>query len=363
MHEKVSTRQTGIMLFFVIFSTKLLTLPSLFYQRAQDKALFAVILGLLIDFLSLIFVYKFIVNNKGKSLYEVLKNKLTGIVAKIIYVCIFLFFFIKIVFIINGGFVYVRDSVFTQSDLFLFFIVFASICNLLSYNTNKALGRTCEFFFPLIFVLILLCIFLGFQSDLLTIPKFDIFKPWGQILSSNLNLLVFFGDPLFLLLMCDRIEFDNKFKKNIFKYSGFAYISIFLIYFLFYGIYGETSIMHEFVLGDIIAFTFNVTDLGRLDIIPVVAILFIFYIQGSIFFKCCFKSVKEILGKEYKNWVYAIFNIVLVITIFYLLNSIEKTLYFTQSFFKWITLFLCIILPIVLLFFKTKKEKNLWLKN
>lgn len=358
MADNHSSKQVGIMMFFMILSTKLLTLPSLYYQFSGSKAILSVFLGLIFDFLTLLCVYNFAKSNPNKSFYEILQNKFGKITAKIIYTFIFLFFLIKLILMINGGYTYIRDSVFANSNIFLFLSIFLIVINYLSWHSNKAFGRSCEFFFPFTLILLIICICLGAFSKYMAFVRINFIGNYSSVLTSNISLALYFGDPLFLLLANEKTDLDKGFKSNIFKYSIIGYLIVFIIYFIFYGIYGPTAIMHKFVLGDIIAFSLNSSDFGRLDIVPVITILIVIYLQAGILYKCCFKSLYSVIKLDKKPIIYLIFNILIVFLLLFIFTSVESVLNFNANFFKWVALFVVYFIPLLALLIKNKKEKT-----
>ena len=53
MKDSISMRQTGILLLFSIFTTKLLLLPALMFEKLNADAIFSVVLLFALEFVSL----------------------------------------------------------------------------------------------------------------------------------------------------------------------------------------------------------------------------------------------------------------------------------------------------------------------
>ena len=354
----MSTRQVGILVFFIMLSTKILYLPSLFFKDVGTNALLAMTLALLLDFLLLIFVYKFSKNNPGISLYDFIKKHTFNWIAKIVYLFIFAFLAIKLILVLNASFVYVRDSFFTQMKNYLFLVVVLFVCNFMTVCPSRAMARTVEFFYPATFLGIILTLYLGLTSNIFQLPNTNWYADFSNIFSSNFKYLAFIGDALVIALLNDNIKYDKNYRKNIFKYGFLAIISCFLLYFVYFGLVSFMAPSHISAAQDITQFTDFNDDIGRLDFFSSVIYLIVSLLQCGIYFRYCIKTLVKIFPEKYQNWEQVIFNIILVVALYTIFDSNEKTIFIATNYINYLTLSVAYILPVFLSFFSHSNYKK-----
>lgn len=363
MTNSLSSKQAGIMCFFSVLANKIIFLPSLIYQKADIGALLTIILCFSIDILSLILIYRFFKNNKDNvSFIEILKKKLGKILTKIILLIFFAFFFIKLIFLLNECFVMLRDGLSRSCLSFVF-----------SYNINSrkcfhfgslcAKGRTFELLFYPILILLSVTIIFGIISPDYEFPMVCLDRGFVSIFTEVFKKWMWFGDYLFLLFIGHRIIIDKAFKKNLFKFSALGILSVFLVYFGFFGLFQVTSNSQNFAIYDLSGFISRNTSLGRMEVIPIIFVMFVSIIQASIFFRSAFECFGTIIKDKMKIVTMVLINIFIITFVYKILDSIEKTIDFMENYFNYVAIFLFVFTLAIFIRIKKKQKEKTYEKS
>lgn len=329
MIKTISVRQLSIIGFISVFALKLTILPSLFYQKSGIDALFSLVFLLLFDLIEYIIILKLLKKNQNKDFYQFLCEKTGKIVAKIILFLLFVFYFIKIILLTSGGYYFARNAIFKEAPLFLFAFILLSISNSLCLFKTKSYARTCEFFYPIIFIMMTIFMIIA----LFTAPMQDL-RPFFQntfsnIFNTSFSFSIVSGNFLYMLFFMGKIKF-NEIKKN--KFDNFKIIYgcflVFLFYFIDYSIFKYTAMAHPQAISEIIQFLPLTNIIGNFDWLAVSLMLLLFSLQGGLFIICLSYSLKNILvNKKIKNKNFLsliVINSLILIFIYFIFPSFDE---------------------------------------
>lgn len=146
MKKTISIRQLVITCFIAGLSLKTTIFPSMIFKDVGTDSLFIIIIYCIIDLLSFLLIYKLLKNNQDISFYTFLCNNVGKVVAKIILFLIFVFYFFKMQFLVQGGFIFSRDVVFKEASLILFIFILLVLTGSLYLFKIRSFARTVEFF-------------------------------------------------------------------------------------------------------------------------------------------------------------------------------------------------------------------------
>ena len=354
MTKTLSSRQTGVLVVFLLFANKILVLPSLLYERSHADGFFVILillafeLALLGIFLRLKRLYP------TDSFYEIIQKKLGTFLAKGFYVIIILYFFYKVMLLFNISYMYFHLQVYIDASYYIFIFSFLVIMTSSALKGINVIARGLEFFYIFVMTSLILCIGLSFAN----FRKFPLFveSTPSQFFSSIFNSFFAFGDMLILFVIMDKIEFSPILRKKVLVGFFISASIILFIYFMFYSIFGLTSIFYKNAVSDIITFSYRFIDLGRVDLVAIITVMFLSFFQLSIYcfaFCTCFRCLFPPLSQIYAVAVFDIAFIAIVLT-----SAIDYlvALKMGETFMPYIAILLQLILPLIMLIICRRKK-------
>ncbi len=356
--KKISSRQTAVIACVLLFANKILVLPSLLYEYAKADGLFVMLLLLFAELLLLMIFFRLKHKFPDSSFYEIIKKNTGAFLAKLIFFLIILYLFYKILLVYNVSYMYFRAQVYLDAGFYTFVLVFLLVCNSCVMRGLRSLSRCMEFFFTFIIVCFIFCLLLSIAN----FNKFPIFFDTNilKFMESGFRHIFCFGDILLLFLLMDKIELDKKGEKQITVYVLTTILLILILYLMFYSIFNYTSFVHKNAISDIITFSYRFTDLGRLDMVAIITVMFLslFQISIALYVFCdCFVKLFPPLNKVYGL---VAFDSMFLLLIF--ISSIDyiRITYFGTLVMPYFALILQYVLPVICLFFTIGggNEKN-----
>lgn len=356
MKDKITSRQAGMITAFIIFSNKILILPSLISQaiRGDGFLLLMMMLSFELLFLGSFFLLKR--RYPSQSLFNIISSKCGKWLGYVVYAIFTFYFFIKIYMTFTSTHSYLKVQVYRDSTDLIFLICFFVITNQMVWNGIRNIARTIEFFFFIVVVGLCFSIFIGalnFQVPLILLDS----QP-TIFFSTGLRYIISFGDYLFLFLIMDKIDMGKKGEKRIFSYSLLAIGIVLAIYFIFLSLYQHTGFVHANAISDIISLTFKLFEVGRVDIIAVLVIMFLAALQLVIFvyaFVTCFNNVFPLLKT---NYCIGVFDILFIIGYYCFFQDIDLVLAFCDMGMKYVALVIQYLIPALFLLLLIKRKKK-----
>jgi len=159
MKNTISLRQAACILGILVFTNKVLVLPSLFYEDVGVDGIFILIGLFLIDFLMIPLFFLLKKRFPTESFFNILSQIITKYGAVIIYVLLCGFFLMKALSTYNISLMYLKNQVYFEISEFVFIICFLTIANSLALKGLRSSGRTTEFFYYIMIGLIVFSTF------------------------------------------------------------------------------------------------------------------------------------------------------------------------------------------------------------
>lgn len=364
MRQDITARQAGILCFLMMLSSKILALPSLLYK---DVGYFAMIIFLMLLSMEVLFLFVFIKLKEkyiNLSFFDILSKFLGKIITKIIYFLFFVYFLIAVVHLIYDNFIYLREAIFEDAKIEKFLLIFLPIICALSYKGLNSFARTAEFFYIFIVFGFICCLVLGASSiSQFTLPIFENLSI-TTILNTSFKNIFWFGDFIFFLMIIDKIKVKNGFGKTIMNYVWLCFVVLLIFYFIFYQVYKNTSFMHNNAITDIIAFTNQVENIEKLNLIALLVVMFIIFYQGGVLFYCLNESFSKICTYTNKIQNYILFVLGTIIVFLLFFYSSQKIHLYLANYGKYLGLLIFLILPIYLIFqINFDKNKKIYSKK
>lgn len=359
--ESVNIWQASIMVFIIIFANKVLLLPSLFYKDVKVEGIICYLILFLLE-IGLLFLFIALKNKyPNTSFSDLIKQKFGIVTMKIIYFLFILFFICKLVLIYNVTYIFFKDLIYKENNTVLFLVCFLPIMNYLAFMGLRIFGRTCQLFFPLIFILALFCVIISFVGIKSTPLFFQ--ANIGEVLLSSLKHISAFGDVIFLFIFMDKIEFKRGDGKKLLFFPLLSMLMIVLVAIAFYFSYTYTSFMHQYALFEVLGNIKDYGGLGRIDVIAVILIIFISYFQMALYLKCFTESFYVLLPKLHKQYSLIAFNIIFVLIVELVIRNLERTILYGENILPYISIISFVIVPLcVTIFLCLNKRGERWKK-
>ena len=352
MKGLVSARQSAIIASILIFSNKILTLPSLLSGFAKGDAIFILLMMFLAD-LGVLCLFFFLKNRyKTQSFFEILSSHLTKPVAIIIYIFLFAYFLMKLLLNFNSTQMYFKTQVYHDAHIFIFLFTTIVILATSILGGLRALARTIEFFYIPLIVGLLFCLFISF-ANINDIPVlFD--TSFKSFFTGAFKYTFCFGDFLILFLLMHKIQIDKKWENNFLKYSIFSMSLILVEYGLFFSIFQFTGFLHTDAMSDIIVLSYKFFDIGRLDIIAIITIMLLTFCQIGLYGYAMCEIFNNIVSRL--SVKYSCAFVILCFLILYLLffNSLDFLVEITTIYLPYISILFQYFLPILTIFLRKK---------
>ncbi len=361
MENKISASQAGFMLALLVFSNKIISLPSFLSTFAGGDSIFIILIYFVIELL-LIGVF-FVLKTKfpDKSFFDVLKSKLTLFGAGFFYLCGLVYFYFKTFLTFFSAFGYFKSEVYLDSSEFIFLATVLIVCSCLVSGGIRSLGRTMQFFFIPIVTGLVLCLVVSFSNYNSPLILFDTAP--SLFFRGFLRFVFGFGDSLFLFFIMDKISISRKWKKKLISKIIFTMSIILTGYFLYFSMFKFTGFMHTNAVSDIITLSHELFYLGRVDIVAVVTLMVMTILQLGIYIYIFCNSLRSLIPKTTINFNLLIFNILFLMGYFAFFESYGFVLKIVTGDLIILAILLQYALPIITLFFKRKQKGIMYEKS
>ena len=354
MKEAISPRQTGMLCVILILANKILILPSLMYQSAKSDGLFMMAFLFLIELLVLFAFFKLKKRFPSESLDEILSMSIGKILAKIVYLILMAFFLFKVFLTFSTAFMYLKLQVYQGEFVLLAIICVVPVINHAVFSGLRTFSRTIELFFYIVVAGFVTCLLLSlFAID--TTPLFftsnikDLGQAWIKHVFS-------FGDYIFLFLVIDKINIENKHYKQIFRYALLGIGLVLTLFFLFYSLYQVTAFMHNNAISDILVFSIQFNAVGRIDVIAMLTLMFLSLFQMEIFNYGFVNSFTNFFPKLNKIFGVVIFDVLFIIVYFVFIGKYENMLNFFEGWLGYFAIVVDYVVPFMLFCISFKKQ-------
>lgn len=345
--KSITAFQAGIMLFILLFANKILVLPALLYDGAKFNAIFIPICLFVLEFL-LLWLF-FVVKKKfpTQSLSEVISSNCGKIVKTSLYIFILMFFICKAVLLYNISYIFFRNMLYKDSSNFIFLFCFIPIINHMALCGLRVMGRTSQLFFPVIALITLFCIVVGFFGVNKCPLLFD--GTFNGFIMTLLKHFSCFGDVMFLFLIMDKVEIKKGQSKIIFFFALASAIFVVTVITLFIFSYTYTSFMHPYAIFEIMSYVKEYGGVGRIDIISMVLIIIYAYFHLSIYLKAFMLCFQEIFPKISAVYSVITFDLIFLVVVNCFIINLETAVIYGENILPFFEIIPFVILPIILL--------------
>ena len=356
--KSVSAHQTGVMAGILLFTLKLTNLPSFLYESSQTGALIDIVVICLVNLLFIGLIIWIKQKHKNKSLYDILSNTIGVFLTKAIYFILLIFFIFKLLSIVSNGYIFTKDVVDEEFTMVKFMICFLPVVCALAYSGIRNIGRTCEFFYPFILMGVLLSIIFSFVP----ITFWGVGNVFRNGILTHINAFAKFsfwsGDFLALMIFLDKIEAGKGKIKKIFTPVIFMSVILFVLYFIYYSLYQETSVFHTNLIYDIVQYALWTSTGWHMDIFAILVFMFNLFLQVSIFVYSAKECIVKIFNfKNDKIIIPSLLFLILSCEFLYLRDFLQYVS-FGINYLSYFTVGCYVVVTLVILISIIKKQKR-----
>lgn len=352
--KSISVWQTGILTFIMMFTNKILVLPSILSENTKIEAVLIVFLSFLLEIGLLVLFYITKRKFPEKSIFEILKINFGKWISISFAVLCALFFFSKSVFMFNVFEFFLRSVMYKDAVNFLFLVCVLPVVSFVAYSGLRTMARTFQIFFPVIILTTLFCVIVGFfEIDGGLTFNLSQIKDFANNFFSHLSA---FGDSLFLFIVMDKLKIKRGEWKVFYTLSSLGMFFVCTICFVYVFSYTYTTFFHPFAIFEMLSFVKEYDGLGRIDIIAVILMMIFFYFQFTIFLKGFLDSLSVTGDFFTKKISILIFNFIFIIISLYFVKNLNNALFLGEKIIPFFEIIPFILLP-CLIFSAKKGEK------
>ncbi|MFQ6749359.1 MAG: GerAB/ArcD/ProY family transporter [Clostridia bacterium] len=338
MKNSLTSRQAALMCSVMILASKLLVLPSLLYTSNQTSAIFSATIIFALEFIFLIFLLKIKKKHPKKSFFNFFENKIGKLLTKIILLLLFLFFVLKICYVMQESFYFFKRSLYTSIPISLFLICVLPIISAFAYRGLKPLGRTLEIFFWLILGLLIFSTIawaISVSDFSLTITASN---GWDGFLNATFGHTFWFGDLVFMMFILDKVELEEKSQKQILLYAGLTMLWVLGFFVVYFVAFQTTAFTHPFAILNIIQFVSDFGTVGKFDILPITAVMFVMFFQLGIYLICAVGCIQKVIPFKHKAQTLIAINALLILISYIIFNNANSVVVFYGDFLMWFSI-------------------------
>ena len=346
MNDKITVRQTACFCAISMLALKLVALPSILYEKSMSSGLLIAGVLFLLDFLILFVFLKVKQKYPTLSLYELIKRFLGVVVAKIIYILLFGFFVVKLLTLMNEAVSFMQAIVDEDYTIVLFLLTFLPVITVLAYNGLKSTARTCEFGYIFIIIGLVVCLFLSETSAIFGKlgPVFEV--GFSNFIKTSFDVGFWFSDFVFIAVLSDKIKLEKNTLKKVFKFVVFVALIIMLLYYSYFRLFRVTAFLHKNSIADVTQYNREIGNVGNIDIVSILAYMFVIFFQGSLYTNCLNIVYEKIFGYKNKSHSLIAINLIVVFLQFFVFFNLERITLFVFNYFKYINILVLFLIPL-----------------
>ncbi len=362
MNQQITDRQTGMFVAMGIVSLKLLILPAILSQYTIKYSYLSIILGLIVDFVFLMFTLWVIKKHPNFNFNQLIENVFGKASKHILNFILFIYFLIKGVLTVKETHNYFNETLF-ESISWLFFVI--PIMMLMFYviiKDLKTLARSVECFFLLIAAGVVLTFLLPISdvdfSNLL--PLFG--KGSEQTIVSLFYCNFSFGDYFVLFMLMGKIKLKQNSSKKILIYVLVTDLIVVLFYLVFVAMFGQIGVNQSLAISDLPLHALTSSAISRLDWIIIILWTIILIFQAGILFAMSSTCLLESLKLKSKYVAASVVILIVFAILYYFYLDLEGMINFVTSLpFAIVSAVVQVVYPVMVLIagfvLKNKKIK------
>lgn len=289
---KISVRQICFILIFYTAASKLLMYPTMLADYSGRDLLFSALINFLIQAI-VIWAVAYLSSKTQKTLFELIKDSLGEVTARVIYGLFALFFTVCTILPLFEQKLYVNAIFYDTAPTILIFLPIFLFTVYAGSKSFKNIGRCADVCMPIFAICIAFIFFMSFTeadfSNILPILKTPATRIFGGSLKTSLSFL----EPAYLLMFLGHFRYKKGDAAKITLSYVLGAVIILMFLALFYGIYGEITSSRQFAISKTSLYFSAIDIVGRIDLYALyameVVMLFAFVINIQLAVHCLVK--------------------------------------------------------------------------
>ncbi|MBE5738879.1 MAG: hypothetical protein E7354_04055 [Clostridiales bacterium] len=362
MEKKISTNQASLLLVIFTIALKLSVLPAIMNDFASTSSYISCLIALIIDFACTLIVIIIITKIPQYSFYDLVSNAMNKWVAKLAYILLFVYFFVKMSIALTEIHDYYTSSLFEELNPYFAIIVLFFLLLFMLQKNFQTLGRLLEVLFWPMAIGIGFTLIFPFSdieiSNLLPIFEDGMYPVWNAVYRTSLA----FGDFMLLFILMGKISYKKNSRKKLILYVYNAMSFIFNFYVVFVGAFGDTTINQTLALGELPLHNPHPATINRLEWLTVIIWTALMFINAGILGKCCCDCIKNIFGlsdNKIQSFVISILATVIQVFAMFRVNIIAKIGTNRVAAPISIGFYIVMLTILIICYFRLKKPKGI----
>lgn len=268
---KISVRQICFILIFYTAASKLLLYPTMLSGYSGRDLLFSALINFLIQG-TVIWAVAYLSSKTQKTLFEMIKDTVGEVAARIIYGLFALFFIACTILPLFEQKLYVHAIFYDTVPTILIFLPIFIFTVYAGSKSFKNIGRCADVCMPVFAICIVFIFFMSFSevdfSNLLPVLK----TPLPAVFGGSLKTALSFLEPAYLLMFLGHFKYKKGDAAKITLSYALGAIIILLFLAVFYGIYGELTSSRQFAISKTSLYFSAMDIVGRIDLYALYAL-------------------------------------------------------------------------------------------
>ena len=345
---KISYHQMSIMVMASFLSLKLMALPGLMWEKADNMGWLVCLVLMLVDFVYALIIVDLMQKNKTKNFAVFLRQTFGFVVSKIILFLLVCYYAISVAIIGKGLEFFIIQNLYEEFFWLEYGLPLMAVVGFMVYKGARNIARTFEFFWiPIFFACVYIAV-KAFAGVKLTtfLPMFkDGAKP---LFETAFEYSAWFGSSTFLLMLFGDVDFKDAKKRSLIMFTLISVLLVQLLYFVFYGLFGVTSPTHQFCISDVAQFNGSRSSIGELSWL-VVSLWIVAQIgQFALYSYCMVKAVMMLFNIKSPVVGVLILDAYILFWGIWGTHAINPEAIFYHPITSWFALVIAYVLPIFL---------------
>lgn len=315
MEKTISSNQASLI--FCIFSIglKLSALPSLMYSFAGNDSYITCLIALAFDFVGAVIIINIMHKHPDLTFYDLVSRKFGKVIAKILQLILFLYFFAKCVLVVQELHDYFIATLFEELNPIFFLIVLGLVLFYASTKNFRVVGRVAELIFWPTFCAIIFTLIFPIE-DIRLEKLLPIFEQGGYPIYRGLSRTTFaFGDYMILLPLMGQVALNNKSKKKMTGYALAVLLFVFAFFVIFVGSFGKFATSQTLALGELPLHNSTPATIGKLEWLTIMVWTVILLADALILSTAGRLSFDNMFNIRDKKWTCYVFMLLVVVTV------------------------------------------------
>ena len=355
---EISTRQFILIALFLLVTSKLMSMPTVVYEVANNDAIWAIMIDFLIELGIIFLICQVIKKNQSQNLYTLLSQKFGVVLAYIILIILYVFIGMKLIYALQEIFTFFNEFLYEQLNPIVFYLTTFFVIGYLAFKGARTIGRTLE----IIYIFIALGLLITVISNL-EFLKFDTMLPYlnngiSPIINGVSRSMFYFGNSICLLFFVGKVQIVDKFSLKVLLSCSLFALFIVAFCFIFYDIYGYATQFTLFALTDYSQFDPYILELQRLNWLSTIIDITKLFCSCAILLYCLGQCGKNIAKTKSTFYPIGISCGLVFLRSFILSFDLDILKNFVVNFVSFATIVVIVLIAIICIILQFNRRKN-----